>query len=167
MLLPAMAALELAYQRPGHMAAFTGSLIVGVHSGLPEMADFPELETLTQARLLHHPRLASINVLRGHVPMIVEADRRAEAERLTKVFDGRASATAIVLEAEGLRASIYRSIIAGVQIVTRQRTPTGVFRTFDEAAEWVATKDDRAGTPAELSAAYANFMSRYWVDPAA
>ena len=152
-------AFELQYERTGHCGFNCGPLFVTVHKGLPEAEDFESMLAMTGRLVERYDSLVSLVVLRGEVPLSVDPSRRAAAERLGKAYPGLSKGTALVLEAEGVRASIYRSLLSGVMLISRSKTKTSVFRSVPEAIRWLAEIDSRlAGHVDELGAGYQTFL---------
>ena len=150
-----MTSFEVEYQRPGHVGASLGPLYVTVHDGLPDLVDFDEMLGMAERMLQRHDRLSAITVFIGHLPIMVDPARRAAAERVTKALPNKSVCSAIVLSAEGIRGSIYRTLISGLQVVARSNTLTNIFVEFDECVPWLAEKDERfRGRTQEVCAAY-------------
>ncbi len=62
--------------------------------------------------------------------------RKATAEMMAEL-GGNLRAVAGIIEATGFMASITRSILVGIQLLTRAPAPTKYFRTVEEAALWL------------------------------
>jgi hypothetical protein len=67
-----------------------------------------------------------------------EAPARTAVAKLLKDSDDIVSCSATVYEGSGFRAAMVRSIIAGINTLARQKYPTRVFATLNEAATWIA-----------------------------
>lgn len=54
-----------------------------------------------------------------------------------KRFDTRLAAAAIVLDEEGFKATVVRSVVTGLCMAARTTHPTRVFPRLEPASEWI------------------------------
>ena len=126
------------------------NLVVYLEREIPDEA--PHLdwldEALTDAVRLHGERTA-------HLHVAELADRRkgmreGPRDRLTEMarrWDGQLGAAAFVVPRAGFGASVVRSVITGVLLVVRPRSPTRSFESLAPALDWLG---ERCGAVAEL-----------------
>lgn len=78
-----------------------------------------------------------------------EAARSTMADSMTKTAPLTKHIVSVIL-GEGFRASVVRSIAAGMQLLARKAAPMKVFRKVDEAIDWLVQHDPSVGTRDDL-----------------
>lgn len=82
-----------------------------------------------------------LNVVRPGSPMPDEAARHALIQVFRYIADQGASAqSAVVFEGSGAAASIIRSVVTGLSLVSKTMLPIKVFATVEDAATWLQPK---------------------------
>jgi hypothetical protein len=95
-------------------------------------------------------------------------DERLRMLKLIKVGEAHRTASATVILAEGLLASMQRSVLTGIMMLAPPPHPAKVFSNIPEAASWLLPHVQRVGEPgltlpsleAALNAHLAQFCAR-------
>jgi hypothetical protein len=102
--------------------------------------------------------VVSIAVVHGPAAKPLDAETRAALDQSVTETRPRVKASAVVLQAEGFKAVVVRSIIAALTLVNGSRTPMKTFDQVDGALAWAHPfLDDhggRAPTLDEIAAAW-------------
>lgn len=69
-----------------------------------------------------------------------EASVRAALAAMLKENEARIVASAVVFEATGFRASLIRSIVIGISMVSRPKCPHTVFASVSEGIAWLSSR---------------------------
>lgn len=77
------------------------------------------------------------SIIRAGLSLAVKEDARKAGERNLAEFEGYTLGSAMVVEAGGLRASFFRSVVTGIQLVTRSAVPQKVFHNIDDSMRWL------------------------------
>jgi hypothetical protein len=92
----------------------------------------------------------------GHEP-------RNETASVLRQFEAHTLASCVVIDGQGFRAAAFRSVIAGLSLITRVPYPHRVFGTIDAASDWLAsccgTRLSRPFVGAELDRAVKSMRS--------
>jgi hypothetical protein len=121
----------------------------------PRTADRIQVSLRAFAQTLGGQRAALLTVVAQDAPMPSSEARTALSNVLRHGADA-VLASAVVMEGDGFRASMVRSVATGLAIVARQPFPHRVFARTEDAVEWI---DLRLGalaprpSPAEISVA--------------
>ncbi len=92
-------------------------------------------------------QMCSIVIMRGDINVDLSSETRRVGAELTSKFEHYNRGQAIVVEADGFRASMVRSVITGINLVARSRAKQRVFKDPEEATYWLCTLDTQ---PAEI-----------------
>jgi hypothetical protein len=112
----------------------------GVHlfEGKVTVADMNDIETRSEA---WHAKIRGKLV---EMVVIFPSDARMTSEERTKMtriikrWEAARTASATVILAEGLRGSMHRSVLTGMQMIVPAPHPTKVFGAIDDAVRWLA-----------------------------
>lgn len=116
------------------------NLVVYLEREIPD--ESPHLEwledALTDAVKAHGARAAHLHVVEvaGRGGGLREGPRE-RLTRMARAYDGRLGAAAFVVPRAGFLASVVRSVITGVLLVVRPRTPTRSFERLPNALSWL------------------------------
>ncbi len=91
-------------------------------------------------------------VIEAGITLPDDAARSAMAESMTKTAPLTKHIVSVI-QGEGFRASVIRSVAAGMQILARKAAPMKVFSKIDEAVDWLAHHDPNVGPKDELARA--------------
>lgn len=80
-------------------------------------------------------RVATLVVVESDAIASLPPDVRAEAEAQSRDYESLG--VAIAIEDSGFKAAAMRTIIAGIHLVTRMRSPRRVFSSGAAAADWL------------------------------
>ena len=91
--------------------------------------------------------MSSIVVMRGQFNFSLTPEARKAGAALTKEFAATNTGQAIVIEADGFRASLARSLITGVNLLSGSRSKQRVFQVAKESVPWLCALENQ---PAEI-----------------
>ncbi len=97
-----------------------------------------------------HGMMSSIVVLRGSFRLTLDYDARQAAADLTAQCEPFNIGQALVLEAEGFKASIARSLLTGVNLVARSKAQQKTFKEPEDGIRWLCSLEKQ---PPEIRAA--------------
>jgi hypothetical protein len=80
--------------------------------------------------------IALLTIVEERAPMPPTECRQSIAETLRDASD-HILASAVVFEGEGFRAAAVRSVVAGLNMLARQKFPHKVFSDISEAGSWM------------------------------
>jgi hypothetical protein len=133
------------------------SLVVNFHWNEFQAQQFRDIGTICRQVVEEHCQMSSIVVMRGDISLNLDAETRGEGAALTKEFELTNTGQALVMEADGFKASLARSLITGVNLLARSKARQRVFKDPREATEWVCTIEEQ---PPEILDA----RERVWVE---
>ena len=119
------------------------SLVVNFHWNEFQAEQFRDIGKICTEVVAEHGQMSSIIVMRGDISLNLDAETRREGAALTKEFETVNTGQALVMEADGFKASLARSLITGVNLLARSKARQRVFKDPKEAAEWVCTLADQ------------------------
>lgn len=131
-----------------HRAYAWDRLLVVVFDGPTSIAGARAIQDVHRG-MIERPSLSSITVLVGELTLQVDPQVRAIATEIAKEAAAVAVAGAVVVPASGWMATVFRSIITGVHLVARVKTPNRVFSELHEAVRWIAAQPGQVPTIAE------------------
>ena len=129
----------LLHELPDQFLYGYGSLLVNVHWDELRLHHLGIITDVCDGIVKRHDKLTSIIVLRGNVNVDLSAETRTAAANLTARFEKGNNGQAIIIEADGFRASLARSVITGINLFARSRASQRVFQNPKEATEWLCT----------------------------
>ena len=91
--------------------------------------------------------MSSVIIMRGDLNIDLSNDMRKAASNLVTKFDAFNLGQAIVIEADGFRASMARSVITGINLLARAKSRQRVFQSPKEGLSWLCGVD---GQPADV-----------------
>jgi len=97
------------------------------------------------------------------------SDERKQMAHIIRRWEDARTASATVILAEGLRGSLHRSVLTGLQLLAPAPHPTKVFATIPDAAWWLSPHVGQtcglAVTPEEITAAVDELAARFAARP--
>src|SRR5579859_7409443 len=123
------------------------SFLLNVHWEGYELDHFRTLGRVCSQLVAEHKQMSSLVVMRGEFNFSLSPEARKAGASLTREFASSNTGQAIVIEAAGFRASLARSLITGVNLLSGSRSKQKVFQDLDEAVGWVC---GQPGQPPEL-----------------
>ena len=151
------ALFKLVKQTPDMRLYRWRSLVLNFHWNEFRAEQFREIGKICSQVVAEHGQMSSIVVMRGDISLNLDAETRREGAALTKEFELTNTGQALVMEADGFKASLARSLITGVNLLARSKSRQRVFKEPREAAEWVCLLD---GQPSEIRDAHV----RVWAE---
>lgn len=90
-----------------------------------------------------HGQMSSVIVMRGETNIDLSNDMRKAASNMISRFDSFNIGQAIVIEADGFRASMARSVITGINLLARAKAKQRVFQSPHEAVVWISALESQ------------------------
>jgi hypothetical protein len=85
---------------------------------------------------------------------------RASMAQAAQTLGDVVRASAVTFEGDGLRASLVRAVVSGVNLVAKQPFPHQVFATVQAASQWLGPRLGPAIEPREIAQAVAQIRGR-------
>lgn len=126
------------------------SLLVNVHWNEFKVEHFKVISDACAAIVGEHKQMSSIVVMRGEFTFNLSPEARRAAAAMTKEWENFNTGQALIVEADGFKASLARSLITGVNLLARSKARQRVFKDPHEATQWVCGIEDQ---PTELRTA--------------
>lgn len=80
---------------------------------------------------------AVMSIVSEQVPLNMPSDARDLGTSITRDFQPHYCGICEVIEGQGFRGSVVRSVVAGVRLVARSRVPAKVFSEVETASQWL------------------------------
>lgn len=129
--------LTLEHDEPGFAIATAGVVVVNVWGRDARAEDIARLSEIQRATVSGFGRCAVVTVIRAGLSLSVDPSVRAASAANMREFEGRCRGVTLIVESGGLRAAFFRSVIAGVQMVSRSALPQNVHSTIEAGLEWL------------------------------
>jgi len=113
------------------------SLLINFHWEEFELDHFRTLGRVCTTLVKDHGQMSSIVVMRGQFNFSLTPEARKAGASLTKEFAATNTGQAILIEADGFRASLARSLITGVNLLSGSRSKQRVFQEARETVPWL------------------------------
>jgi hypothetical protein len=133
---------EIARSRNQHLYRYH-SLLVNVHWNEMELDHFRNIGKACTQLVREHRQMCSIVVMRGQFNFSLSPEARRAGAALTKEFANTNTGQAIVIEAAGFRASLARSLITGVNLMSGSRSRQRVFQDVKESIVWLCALENQ------------------------
>jgi eukaryotic-like serine/threonine-protein kinase len=121
-----------------HGLALTGPIVIVLWENETSSGAVHELAALLATHAAENGRVALLQVI-GERATPPEANVRAALAAMLKDNEARIVASAVVFEGTGFRASVIRSIVIGISMLTRPKCPHTVFASVKEGIAWLCT----------------------------
>lgn len=115
-------------------------LVVVVWGREVEAADLERLAKTQREVIAEHGHCLVMSIIRAGLSMSVKDDVRRAGEQNLRDFAATTLGSAMVVEAGGIRASFFRSVITGIHLATRSKVQQKVFDNIDEAVGWLMAR---------------------------
>ncbi len=117
------------------------SLLINIHWHEFELEHFRAIGRACTQLVREHKQMSSIVIMRGQFNFSLSTEARRAGAALTREFANTNTGQAIVIEADGFRASLARSLITGVNMLSGSRSRQRVFQDLHESCKWVCELD--------------------------
>ncbi|MEI9937605.1 MAG: hypothetical protein WDO69_10340 [Pseudomonadota bacterium] len=142
----AEAEVRILRSEASHGIAFAGRTLVVLWQTETRAHAVIELATLLARLAAEFGRLGLLQVIGDHATPPDGAARSALATML-KDNETRIVASAVVFEGTGFRASVIRSIVIGISMLSRPKCPHTVFASTTAGVEWLSGQMKSSGSP--------------------
>jgi hypothetical protein len=138
---PAQTEVRFLRCEASHAIAFTGRALVVLWQTETRAQAVVELATLLGSYATELGSVGLLQVIGDHATPPDSATRAALASML-KAHETRIVASAVVFEGVGFRASMIRSIVIGISMLSRPKCPHTVFASTKEGIAWLSGQLD-------------------------
>lgn len=129
--------------------AHFASLVVVVWGRVVEGPDLERLGVVQRQTVAEYGHCLTLSLIRAGLEMTVAEDVRVGGRKNLQEFEHVTVGSATVIEAGGLRASFFRSVITGIHLLARSKVPQKVLDNIDDGVRWLL---ERPGAGPELAA---------------
>jgi hypothetical protein len=119
------------------------SLLLNIHWNEFRVEHFRAINEACADIVGEHRQMSSIVVMRGQFHFDLTPEARRAGAALTREWENFNTGQAIVIEADGFKASLARSLITGVNLLARSKAKQRVFKDPREATQWVCALDNQ------------------------
>ncbi|MFO0587705.1 MAG: hypothetical protein U0441_09200 [Polyangiaceae bacterium] len=134
----------------GHRFVTSGDTAIVVWRSPPTVASAARMMPFVKELFTERGRPVYIFVvIADGIGLPDDAARAAMAESMSKTAPYTKMILSVI-EGEGFRASVIRSISSGMALLARKSAPVKTFATVDEAIHWLAEHDPTTAHPVEL-----------------
>lgn len=148
---PARAEVRILRSEDSHGIAFVGRTLVVLWQTETRSQAVAELGSLLAALAAEFGSLALLQVI-GDQAVPPDGPVRAALAAMLKNNETRIIASAVVFEGVGFRASVIRSIVVGISMLSRPKCPHTVFASSAAGIEWLNSHLKSSGTPGQSAA---------------
>lgn len=134
---PAPPRWEVCIEARDHRAYAWDSLLVVVFEQPTCVEAAQAIQRFHRERIATSSRISSITVLTGELRLQVDPEVRRVGSEIAREAAQVGIAGAVVVPADGWIATFFRSVITGMHIVARVKTPHRVFARIDDAVRWI------------------------------
>lgn len=114
----------------------SASLLVVDYMAAGTLASLDENARHQQALLAAYPKISSLQIMSGPVGKVDDALKKKAAE-MTKAIENKCFGSAIVIPGSSLGAMMIRTVVTGINMVSKSNTPQKCFATIGEALSWL------------------------------
>ena len=136
---PATAEIRLLRSEATHSIAFTGRALVVFWKTETREQAVNELSSMIAGLAAECGPVGLLQVIDDHA-IPPESATRAALARMLKNNETRIIASAVVFEGAGFRASVVRSIVIGISMLSRPQCPHMIFATANEGIAWLSAR---------------------------
>jgi len=136
---PVQPEVRILRSEASHGIAVSGRTLIVLWQTETRCQAVVELAALLASHAAELGSLALLQVIGDHATSPDSATRAALAEML-KANETRIVASAVVFEAVGFRASLIRSIVIGISMLSRPKFPHTVFASANEGIAWLSAQ---------------------------
>lgn len=142
--------MAIRWEEPGFCVAAHDSLVAVIWGRDARREDLEQLANAQRAAVDTHGHCAVMTVIRAGLSMSIGDGVREASEDNLREFADVHRGSALVVEAGGLRAAFFRSVITSVQLLARSPVSQKVFNNIDDSVTWLL---EQPGMPADMPAA--------------
>lgn len=139
-----------------------GSLFVMVWRGTVTPESLRRTNEVEEALIKQHGRISVIGVITDLGGGVPSSELRQTSADAMKRFAPNVLGTALIVHAQGAKAVLFRTFLAGLTLILDFESPLKIVRTFPDAVSWVqglAGQDPQLASP-ELAQAVTAFVEQ-------
>lgn len=145
----APAAIRILRCEASHGIAFTGRTLIVLWQTETRVQAVRELAALLASQATELGSVGLLQVI-GDQAISPEGAARAALAEMLKANETRIVASAVAFEGVGFRASMIRSIVIGISMLSRPKCPHTVFASANDGIAWLSEQlDDGPSNSAE------------------
>jgi hypothetical protein len=144
----AQAGVRILRSEVSHGIAFVGRTLVVHWQTETRGQAVGDLATLLAGLAAERGSLGLLQVI-GEQAVPPDAATRAKLAAMLKDNETRIIASAVVFEGAGFRASVIRSIVIGISMLSRPKCPHTVFESTTAGSQWLSGQLNASGGPGQ------------------
>ena len=149
---PAPVEVRILRSEASHAMAFVGRTLVVLWQTETRAEAVVDLTTLLAGRAAEFGSVGLLQVI-GDRATPPDSSVRAALAAMLKDHEQRIVASAVVFEGAGFRASVVRSVVIGISMLSRPKCPHTVFASTKDGIAWLSGYEALAGGSAQRAAA--------------
>lgn len=126
----------IATRSPAIRVFSSGSLLVVDYVTAGTVESLEETARQQHALIAERGKISMIQVVTGAVGKVDDAVKKKAAE-MTKALEGKVFGSAIVIPGSSLSAMMLRTVVTGINMVSKSSTPQKCYGTVEEALNWL------------------------------
>ena len=135
-MLRASMAYRILHQNQGLGLAMSGSVFINMLYGPPTVALLEEIIRV-QRKEMTHARHAILTIIDPRVGKEMPAAARQRAREISNEMEPHTMCNCFIVVGTGFFAAMVRSVVAGIQLFSKQKHPWKVTSGLDEAVPWL------------------------------
>ena len=132
--------LEIRREAEGFCVASRGCLVVVVWGRDVVAQDLELLSEVQREVVASVGHNVVLSIIRAGLSMSVNEGVREGGQANLREFQDATLASVMVVEAGGMRAAFFRSVVTGIHLVTRTKVEQRVFDSIDEGVRWLLAR---------------------------
>ena len=156
---PAATEIRILRSEASHGIAFVGRTLVVHWQTETRGQAVAELASLLASHASEAGSIALLQVI-GDQAIPPDGATRAALAAMLKANETRIIASAVVFEATGFRASVIRSIVIGISMLSRPKCPHTVFESTTAGIAWLSQQLKSSGSPHHAAEAIERAIDR-------
>ncbi len=132
--------MQIVHEAESFCVAQFGPLAVVVWGRVVEGPDLARLGVVQRKAIKEFGHCVVLSIIRAGLEMTVNEDVRAGGRQNLREFEHVTLGSALVIEAGGMRASFFRSVITGIHLLARSKVPQKVLDNIDEGVRWLVER---------------------------
>lgn len=129
--------LELIYGDDGMCVSSWGALLIGVWWRPSTLREMEILAESQRALIEEQGMVSTLSVMRHELSLRVDEEMRSRGAEMAREFGPNTLGAATVVEASGMRANVFRSVVTGIYLTARTQTQYQVLSSIREGVQWV------------------------------
>lgn len=114
----------------------SGTLLLCEYVSNATVESLEEVSKAQQAIVAAHGKVSSLQFVSGELGKVDDAVKKKAAE-MTKMLEKQTVGSAVVMPGNSLSAMMIRTVVTGINMMSRSTSPTKCYATITEALSWL------------------------------